>query len=80
MAATTYTPTARIMKALALADLLDAADIGSDSAETMDLPAWILLARAARVRAPSPRTRALVLTLLQLRAAARHQLQQEPRR
>jgi hypothetical protein len=66
-----YTPPARIQKALALADLLDAAQIESRAVEVMADLEWRLLAQAARTRKPSGTTREMVLGLLRNREAAR---------
>jgi len=70
-----YTPSARIWRALALADLLDAAGIASFSAEAMDALEWQALAKAASARQPSPETRALTIFLLRRRETVRRQLQ-----
>ena len=49
-----YTPTAGIVKALELADLLDAAQIESSDAAAMAEAEWKLLAAAARTTKPRP--------------------------
>lgn len=41
-----------LLKALAIADTLDAAGLGSMTAASMDLPQWRMAADAARVRPP----------------------------
>jgi hypothetical protein len=72
MAAVAFQPVARIVKALALADLLDAAGIGASDAATMHPGEWRLLAQAAQShRPPSEQTRELVLEFLRRREAAR---------
>ena len=64
-------PPQRIIKALQLADTLDAAGLGSADVTAMDAREWLMLAAAARTRRPSPQTRALVLSFLQNRESAR---------
>jgi hypothetical protein len=65
-------PAARIVKALTLADLMDAAGISAADAATMHPGEWRIVARAANTpREPSERTRELVTALLQRREAAR---------
>ena len=71
----TYTPPARIWRALALADLLDAAGIASISVEAMVSAEWTALATAAGVRAPSPDTRDLTISMLRNRENVRRKLQ-----
>jgi len=72
MAAFVFEPHARIVRAIALADLLDAAGISASDAGTMHPPEWRLVARAAGTnRIPSEQTRELVAMLLQRREAAR---------
>jgi hypothetical protein len=66
-----HQPPERILKALQLADTLDAAGLGSDDVAVMDAREWLMLATAARTRKPSPKTRQLVAMLLQNRAAIR---------
>lgn len=61
----------RLLKAICLADTLDAAGLGSTEATAMDANEWRMLAAAARTRKPSPTTRALVLRFLQNRETAR---------
>jgi hypothetical protein len=68
---TQHHPPQRILKALELADALDAAGLGSADATAMDSQEWSLLAVAARTRKPSPETRELVATFLQRRETAR---------
>jgi hypothetical protein len=70
-----YTPRARIWRALAFADLLDAAGIASISVEAMDSAEWAGLATAAGVRAPSPDTRDLTISMLRNRENVRRKLQ-----
>ena len=66
-----YTPTAGMVKALELADLLDAAQIESSDAAAMAEAEWKLLAAAARTTKPTSATRAMVLTFLIHREAVR---------
>ena len=74
MAAQLYTSPARFEKALALADLLDAAGIGSSDASTMHPGEWRLVMEAFRAnRVPSQQTRELVVLFLRRREAARLQ-------
>ena len=70
-----YTPPARIWRALIFADLLDAAGIASISVEAMDSAEWAGLATAAGVRAPSPDTRDLTISMLRNRENVRRKLQ-----
>jgi hypothetical protein len=65
---------ARLIKAIALADLLDAARIRSRRAATMDANEWALLAVAARVNEPSLTTRQAVISMLEGRERARKAL------
>ncbi len=77
MAPIVFEPRARIVRAITLADLLDAAGITAEDAATMHPGEWRLLAEAAQVpKLPSERTRELVTTLLQRREAARAMLAQ----
>ncbi|MGA7239708.1 MAG: hypothetical protein WBY44_28775 [Bryobacteraceae bacterium] len=69
----------RLLKALHLADTLDAAGLGSAEATTMDAKEWQLLAMAARSRKPSEPTRALVLQFLEYREAARRMFATTPK-
>lgn len=69
-----YTPPVRIWRALAFADLLDAAGIASMSVETMNAEEWASLAIAAGIRAPGPETRDLTLSMLRSREDLRRQL------
>jgi hypothetical protein len=62
----------RLLKALHLADTLDAAGIGSAEATAMDANEWRMLAEAAHSRKPSEPTRVLVLRFLRNREAARN--------
>ena len=63
-----YTPPERIWRALAFADLLDAAGIGSMSVEAMDSTEWAMLACATGPSEPSLETCQLTVTI---RAAAK---------
>ena len=73
-----YTPSAGMVKALELADLLDAAQIESSDAAAMAEAEWKLLAAAARTTKPTSATRAMVLAFLMQREAVRAALA-EPR-
>jgi hypothetical protein len=64
-------PPQRILKALQLADTLDAAGLGSADVTRMDNREWLMLAAAARTRKPSPKTRQLVAMFLQNREMVR---------
>lgn len=65
-------PSARIVKALTLADLADAAGISSSDIASFRPSEWRMLAQAAQTnRAPSQRTRELVTAMLRRREAAR---------
>ena len=65
---------ARLTRAVLMADLLDAAAISPGLAEHMDSCHWKMLADAARIAAPGPKTCRLVISLLQARLRARRQL------
>ena len=65
------TPTAGMVKALELADLLDAAQIESSDAAAMAEAEWKLLAAAARTTKPTSATRAMVLAFPMQREAVR---------
>jgi hypothetical protein len=69
----------RLLKALHLADTLDAAGLGSAEATAMDANEWQLLAMAAGSRKPSPPTRALVMRFLERREAARRMFATTPK-
>jgi hypothetical protein len=64
MAALAFQPPARIVRALTLADLLDAAGISAADAATFHPREWRMLAKAASsTRIPSEQTRGLVVDL-----------------
>jgi hypothetical protein len=65
---------ARLVKALALADLLDGAGIRSRHAAAMDSDQWELLASAASVPPPSDETRTVAVTMLRARENTRKRL------
>ena len=65
---------ARILKAITLADHLDAAGIRSRRAAAMDAQQWAMLATAAAVHLPSAETQALAVSMLQAREDVRKQL------
>jgi hypothetical protein len=65
-------PSARIVKALTLAVLADAAGISSSDVASFHPSEWRMLAKAAQTkRAPSPQTCGLVADLLRRRETAR---------
>jgi hypothetical protein len=61
----------RFAKAVALADIADAAGITSDDAALLDAREWRMLAQAARVNDPSRKTQALTISMLNSRLRAR---------
>ena len=61
----------RFMKAIRLADLLDAAEITAEAANSMKAAEWLLASRAAGSKLPSTATRELAVTMLRSREAAR---------
>ena len=67
----TATHLARVLKALKLADTLDAAQIASSAAAGMTVPEWSMLARAARTHIPSEQTRTMAMEFLCAREDAR---------
>jgi hypothetical protein len=68
---TQHHPPQRMLKALQLADTLDAAGLGSADVTVMGNREWLMLAAAARTRKPSPKTRQLVAVFLQNRETIR---------
>lgn len=72
MAAFVFEPSARILRALAMADLLDAAGISSADVASLHPAEWRMAVEAAQSnRVPSEQTRALVVDLLRRPEAAR---------
>ena len=69
-----YSEHARLVKALALTDALDAAEIGSRAADGMNQEQWCLIAAACRIKPPSNETRLKCVDLLKAREAAREKL------
>jgi hypothetical protein len=65
---------ARLLKAIALTDLLDAGGITAEDASYLDASDWLALAKAAQIRPPSPATCALVIDFLGRREVARTHL------
>ena len=74
-----FTPPARIIRALTLADLLDAAGIAASDAATMHPAEWRMLAQAGRTPIPSQTTREMVVTLLSRRESVRIQFKSQGR-
>ena len=72
-----YIPSQRILKALVLADTLDAAGIAAADAESMNGREWRMLAEAAQSRIPSERTRELVINFLRRRETVRLHLKSQ---
>jgi hypothetical protein len=73
-AANLFEQGARLVKALALADLLDGAGIKSRRAASMDSQQWEMLAAAAAVQPPSDETRSVAVTMLRAREGTRKRL------
>ena len=80
MATAAYTPTARVLKAIALADHLDGAGIRSRRVGMMSEHEWELLSTAAAVPIPGDETRVLVISLLRTREEIRKRLSRLRRR
>lgn len=69
-----YSEHARLLKALALADALDAAEVGSRAATGMDQEQWSRIAAACRAKPPSMDTRVKCVEILRAREAVREKL------
>jgi len=69
-----YSDFARLEKALALADVLDGAQIGSRAAAGMNEEQWHQVASACRVILPSPETQKKTIEMLQAREAVRERM------
>jgi hypothetical protein len=69
-----YSELARLTKALALADALDAAEIGSRAATGMNGEQWVQVASACRILPPSIETRMKVVEMLRSREVIREKL------
>jgi hypothetical protein len=72
--APTGEPASRFVKALALADIADAAGLTPADTALLDEREWDLLAAAARTKKPSPQTQRLTILMLQSRTEARRAL------
>lgn len=69
---------ARLVKAIQLVDILDAAGITSEQVARFEPEHWHQAAAAPRVRPPSTQTQERVLIILRNREAARKLLRRKP--
>lgn len=72
-----YEALSREVKARKIVAVLEAADCDAETAEYLNESAWIRAAEKAGVNKPSPKTRAVVISMLQDAEALRDQVNAE---